>query len=112
MPPHTLTDASESDDELEIQNVAVSKTPRPVTRLNVHLISDEEVLEKLGVTLCMSDQAFDSVYDELMSMEDEDLVKAMQAAPYIDLNAGLCSDGVDSGGLSEVMEGEIDWDTM
>jgi hypothetical protein len=48
----------------------------------------------------------------MMSMEDEDLVKDMQAAPDVDDDDGLCSDGVESGGMSEVREEEIDWDTM
>jgi hypothetical protein len=43
--------------------------------LNLHLISDEEALQKLGVSLCKSEHAFDGVCDELMSMEDGDLGK-------------------------------------
>jgi hypothetical protein len=33
-------------------------------RLNLLLISDKQMIERLGVKLCMSEQVFDSVYDE------------------------------------------------
>jgi hypothetical protein len=52
-------------------------------RLDLHLILDEQVFERLGVKLCISEQALDSVYDEPMSMEGEDIVKALQAAPNV-----------------------------
>jgi hypothetical protein len=47
-------------------------------RLNLHVLSDEEMLLRPGITLCMSEQAFDDVDNELMNMEDGDLVKALR----------------------------------
>jgi hypothetical protein len=46
------------------------------------------------------------VYDELMRMEDEDLIEALQAAVADD--DGLCSDGVESRDVSKAIEGEIE----
>jgi hypothetical protein len=61
-------------------------------RLNLHLISE---------------QAFDDVYDEHGRRGPG---QALQVAPELD--DGLCTDGVKSGAVSEVVEEEIHWENI
>jgi hypothetical protein len=70
------------------------------------------MLQRLGITLCMSEQAFNDVYDELMNMEDEDLVKALRAKSLVADDEVLVADELGSEALSEVMEAEVDWDNV
>jgi hypothetical protein len=76
-------------------------------RLNLHLICDEKVLI---VKLCTLEKAFDDEHDELMRMEDEDLAKASQATPEVD--DSMCTDGVNSGPVRELVEAESDWGSI
>jgi hypothetical protein len=72
------------------------------------------MLQSLGITLCMSEQlqAFSDDNDELMNMEYEELVKALQTKLLVADDEVLVVDELESEELSEVMEAEDDWDNV